>query len=91
MFHQLSIPMLPLSQATDRDTGMHAVVWYELTATGNPFVVQRETGVISTSSTFTELAGTKYVLNVEAFDNQGISPSLRNETIINVSVKIVQS
>lgn len=74
-----------MSQATDRDIGRHAVVWYELTATGNPFVIRRETGEITTSSTFLDLAGTKYILNVEAFDNEGITPSLRNETTINVS------
>ena len=76
---------LPLSQAIDRDIGKHGIVWYELTATGNPFIIRRETGEITTSSTFLELVGIKYILNVEAFDNEGISPSLRNETTINVN------
>lgn len=73
-------------QATDRDTGSNAVVWYELTVGVNryPFVIDKKTGQITTAGVFKDLVGMQYVINVEAFDHEGMPPSLRNMTTINV-------
>ena len=76
-----------MSQATDRDLGTHGVVWYELTTGGNPFVIGRTNGELTTAAVFRGLEGFRYSLNVRAFDNEGMQPTLTNETTIMVCRK----
>ena len=73
-------------QTTDADTGNYQKVWYRfLTAQGAPVVINKETGVITTVRSFTGEADHNYSLIVEAYDNEGVSPSLNNRISIAVS------
>ena len=73
-------------QTTDADTGNYQKVWYRfLTAEGASVVINKETGVITTAGPFTGEADRNYSLIVEAYDNEGLNPSLNNHISIAVS------
>ena len=64
------------SQTTDRDVGNHSVAQYELIGDELPFVIERDTGILSTVAVFHDKVGTMYTARVRAYDNYGVTPSL---------------
>lgn len=72
-------------QSTDADIGIHGIVWYDILSVGDPFAIDRETGELRTTGLFVTESGKKYEVRVEAEDNQGQDPSLKNDTTITVS------
>ena len=73
-------------QATDADIGSGQVVWFEFTTPQVPFLVDRDSGVVTTSGVFTGLSGTRYTVTIRAYDNKGVQPSLSTTTSLVVSL-----
>ena len=63
-------------QATDPENGDFGLVWYRSVTTNQPFSVERDTGNVRANQTFQGKAGTRYLYEIEAYDNRGNSPSL---------------
>jgi len=79
-------PCLHKLQATDADIGSGQVVWFEFTTPQVPFLVDRDSGVVTTSGVFTGLSGTRYTVTIRAYDNKGVQPSLSTTTSLVVSL-----
>ena len=62
-----------IPQATDRDIGSGQVVWFEFTTTQVPFIVDRDSGVVTTADVFNGQTGTRYTIPVRAYDNKEYS------------------
>lgn len=65
-----------LQQTTDMDIGNHSVPWYELENTDVPYIIDRETGVMSTTALFRDKIGQIYYNRIRVYDNYGEAPSL---------------
>ena len=63
------------SQATDADTGNGSIVWYRIETENAPFVVDLDTGVVTTVGIFKGQSGTSLEVVVRAFDNFGTPPT----------------
>ena len=50
-----------------------------------PYVVDRDSGVVTTAGVFAGLSGTIHNVEVETFDNFGIPPTNRRTGILTVS------
>ena len=74
-------------QATDADTLNGSIVWFEIVTPQVPYLVDRDTGVVTTAGVFRGLTGTRYNVEVRAFDNFGNSPSF--STAANMEVRPV--
>ncbi len=72
-------------QATDADIGNNSIVYFRILSNNVPYVVDRDSGVISTAGVFTGLSGEIHNVEVEAFDNFGIPPTNRRMGILTVS------
>ena len=72
-------------QATDADIGNNSVVYFRILSNNVPYVVDRDSGVVTTAGVFTGLSGTIHNVEVEAFDNFGIPPTNRRTGIVTVS------
>ena len=72
-------------QATDADIGNNSIVYYRILSTNMPYVVDRDSGVVTTAGVFAGLSGTIDRVEVEAYDNFGIPPTNRNVSMLNVS------
>ena len=79
-------PCLHMLQATDSDIGSGQVVWFEFTTPQVPFLVDRDSGVVTTSGVFQGLSGTRYTITIRAYDNKGVQPSLSTTTSLIVSL-----
>ena len=79
-------PCLHMLQATDSDIGSGQVVWFEFTTPQVPFLVDRDSGVVTTSGVFQGLSGTRYTVAIRAYDNKGVQPSLSTTTSLVVSL-----
>ena len=79
-------PCLHTLQATDADIGSGQVVWFEFSTPQVPFLVDRDSGVVTTSGVFTGLSGTRYTIEIRAYDNKGVQPSLSTTTSLVVSL-----
>ena len=73
-------------QATDADIGDHALVYYNIITGQVPYLIDRDTGVVTTAGIFKGLSGTVHVVEVRAFDNLGNSPSLSTTSMMQVCV-----
>ena len=63
-------------QTTDRDTGNHSVPQYELIDSGLPFLIERNTGILTTIAVFHDKVGDMYNARIRVYDNYGVVPSL---------------
>ena len=72
-------------QATDADIGNNSIVYFRILSNNVPYVVDRDSGVVTTAGVFTGLSGTIHNVEVEAFDNFGIPPTNRRTGILTVS------
>ena len=74
-----------IPQAMDRDIGSGQVVWFEFTTTQVPFIVDRDSGVVTTADVFHGQTGTRFTIPVRAYDNKGVQPSLSTTNSLIVS------
>ena len=58
------------------DIGNHSVHWYELENTDVPYLIERETGVMTTTALFRDKIGQIYYNRIRVYDNYGQAPSL---------------
>ena len=58
---------------------------YEITTPAVPFLVVRDTGVVTSSGIFIGASGTKYEVTVRATDNLGAPPSISTTATMTVS------
>lgn len=72
-------------QATDADTLNGSIVWFEIVTPQVPYLVDRDTGIVTTAGLFTGLSGTNNQIMVRAFDNFGLVPTFTTNDILNVS------
>lgn len=72
-------------QATDLDSDNGSVVWFSIETQDAPFVVDRDTGVVTTAGIFKGQSGITLEVQVRAFDNFGIAPTLSTLSILSVS------
>ena len=72
-------------QATDADVGNNSIVYFRILSNNVPYVVDRDTGVVTTAGVFTGLRGVIHRVQVEAFDNFGITPTNRRIETMTVS------
>ena len=72
-------------QATDADVGNNSIVYFRILSNNVPYVVDGDSGVVTTAGVFTGLSGTIHNVEVEAFDNFGIPPTNRRTGILTVS------
>ena len=72
-------------QATDADVGNNSIVYFRILSNNVPYVVDRDSGVVTTAGVFTGLSGVIHRVEVEAFDNFGIPPTNRRTGILTVS------
>ena len=72
-------------QATDDDVGNNSIVYFRILSNNVPYVVDRDSGVVTTAGVFTGLRGVIHRVQVEAFDNFGITPTNRRTGIMTVS------
>ena len=78
-------------QATDKDiTANFSTVYYEIIAVDPPFLVDRETGAVTTADVFTGRSGDVDKLTVIAYDNKGEDPSLTSTAILTVKLVYFQ-
>lgn len=52
------------------------MIWFSIETANAPFVVDRDTGEVTTAGVFRGLSGTTIHVQVRAFDNFGVSPTL---------------
>ena len=57
------------------DTGNGSVIWFGIDSPNAPFVVDQDTGVVTTAGVFRGLSGETIDVQVRAFDNFGVSPT----------------
>ena len=72
-------------QATDADVGNNSIVYFRILSNNVPYVVDRDSGVVTTAGVFAGMSGTIHNVEVEAFDNFGIPPTNRRTGILIVS------
>ena len=75
-----------LSQATDADIGNNSIVYFRIQSNNVPYVVDRDSGAVTTAGVFSGLSGGVNNVEVVAFDNFGNPPSNRRVAILNVSL-----
>lgn len=68
------------------DSGNGSVVWYSIVSQDSPFVVDRDTGVITTAGVFRGQSGMTLQVQVRAFDNFGIPPTQSTTATLSVSI-----
>ena len=78
-------------QATDADIGNNSIVYYRILSNNVPYVVDRDSGVVTTAGVFAGLSGTIHNVEVEAYDNFGIPPTNRRSSEMNVSQIVTAS
>ena len=66
------------------DLGNFSVPQYELIDSGVPFVIDRDTGILSTRAVFYDKVGQMFTARIRVYDNYGVPPSL--ETICDIQV-----
>ena len=73
-------------QAIDKDENdTFSTVYYEIIAVDPPYLVNRETGEVTTADTFTGRSGETDKFTVVAYDNRGNEPSFTSTAILTVS------
>ena len=78
--------ILFLSQAFDTDDNdTFSTVYYEIIAVDPPYLVNRDTGEVTTADTFTGRSGEIDRFTVVAYDNEGNEPSYTSTAILTVS------
>ena len=78
--------IMSCAQATDIDANeTFRTVYYEFVELNPPFLVDRETGEVTTADIFTGRSGDIDTFIVEAYDNQGKDPSFRTRAVLTVS------
>jgi hypothetical protein len=74
-------------QATDIDSnGTFSTVYFEIIELNAPFLVDRETGEVTTADVFTGRSGDIEKITVVAYDNEGRDPSLSARAVLTVRV-----
>lgn len=58
---------------------------YELIDSGLPFVIERNTGILTTIAVFHDKVGEMYNARIRVYDNYGVAPSL--QTICDLRVR----
>ena len=81
-YHKMSYMHL---QATDADVGNNSIVYFRILSNNVPYVVDRDSGVVTTAGVFTGLSGVIHRIEVEAYDNFGLPPTNRRTGILTVS------
>ncbi len=70
-------------QVTDPDLGDGQVIVFSILTGGVPYVVDVDTGVMTSAGLFRGLSGTRHEVQVEARDNKGDDPYLAaNDTMV---------
>ena len=72
-------------QATDPDLGDGQELVYLIISEGVPYVVDENTGIVTTAGVFRGLSGTQHEVEVEARDNKGVDPFFSASGTITVS------
>ena len=73
------------TQAVDVDVNeTYRRVFYEIIAVDPPYLVDRETGVVTTADVFTERSGEVDRYTVVAYDNEGREPSFTSTAVLTV-------
>ena len=75
------------SKATDADTGNGSVVWFSIESPDAPFVVEKDTGEVTTAGVFRGQSGTSLAVQIRAYDNFGMPPTQSNSSILTVSAQ----
>ena len=83
-----SISVCSYPQATDLDTGNGSVIWFNIVTSNAPFVVQQNTGEVVSAGVFRGQSGDTISVNVRAFDNFGLTPSLSTIDVLSVGMRI---
>ena len=65
------------------------MVWFQIETEDSAFVVDQDTGDVSTAGVFRGLSGTTLQVQVRAFDNFGIPPTLSTVDTLSVSFSII--
>ncbi|CAI7993581.1 Protocadherin Fat 4 [Geodia barretti] len=74
-------------KAIDKDENdTFSTVYYEIIAVDPPYLVNRETGEVTTADTFTGRSGETDKFTVVAYDNRGNEPSFTSTAILTVRV-----
>ena len=75
------------TQATDIDSnGTFSTVYFEIIELNAPFLVDRETGEVTTADVFTGRSGDIEKITVVAYDNEGRDPSLSARAVLTVRI-----
>ena len=94
---RFSLPLSPLSplslskttfslKALDGDENdTYSTVYYEIIAVDPPYLVDRETGEVTTADTFAGRSGEVDRFTVVAYDNRGTEPSFTSTAVLTVS------
>ena len=75
--------MLQVIDGDDNET--FSKVYYEIIAVESPYLVDRETGEVTTADTFTDRSGEVDRFTVVAYDNEGKEPSFTATAVLTVS------
>ena len=78
--------LLQCLQATDDDiNATFSTIFYEIIAVDPPYLVDRETGEVTTADVFTGRSGEVDQFTVVAYDNMGNAPTFTATAILTVS------
>lgn len=69
------------------DSGNGSVIWFSIETPNAPFVVDLDTGEVTTAGVFRGLSGTTIDVQVRAFDNFGIPPTEFTVDTLSVSTR----
>ncbi len=72
-------------QAIDSDSLNGSIVWFEIVTPQVPYLVDRDTGVVTTAGVFSGLSGTRQEVTMRAYDNFGKVPTFSSMEIMIVS------
>ncbi len=66
----------------DSDSLNGSIVWFEIATPQVPYLVDRDTGVVTTAGVFTGLSGIRHEVTMRAFDNFGQAPTFSTTDIM---------